>query len=110
MPWRAIRLPSSSSPQAFAPGRARDHAQSFDADEFFREIDRPAQICRDRIGALGQFVPIEWHAGFQAQRVARAKTRGLDRRIGLVEFSAQQLQRHRRGFGGRIISTPSSPV
>ena len=46
------------------------------------ELDDPAQVGFERRNGGVDFVAVERHLGFQAQRVARAQAAGLDAEFG----------------------------
>ena len=85
-------------------------AQRVGADEVvLLPADDPAQIRFERGRRLVDVVAVEAHAGFEAQRVARAEAARDDvRRPRPASSSACQTRS--ADCGGTKISKPSSPV
>ena len=76
--WCARSTPPlsvSSSPTSCRVRRMRDERRLADEIARAREIDRPGEAGLERRHRLVHVLAVEVHAGFEAQRVARAEAR-----------------------------------
>ncbi len=63
-----------------------EFSEGFDADEFFFEIDGPAEASGEGVGIFGEFVAVEGHAGFEAEGVACAEAGGFEDLVFTIAF------------------------
>ena len=109
-PWRGTRLPSQL--QADADGLRFVGGESFEgvaADELAAaEIHGEVEAGLDRVDGFGQFVAVERHRGFEAERVAGTEAGGHAADACGVDKFVPRCRSARSA--SQMISKPSSPV